>query len=234
MIEPRKPTDEGKDPLLSLAVHEFRSPVTVIAGYLRMVLGDRAGTLNEKQQKMLHEVEKSVGRLSGLIAELSDLSHLEGGGAKFTRGTVDLGALLADAIAELPPLTDGRVVSVSLQNEAPEANVEGDPARLRTAFTSLLYALKRELVTTDELRVSLRRVTHNGKPTLRLVIGGSDRIDALEQLAAAELRGFDDYRIGGIGFTLPMAHRILDRHRGELWSPTENPKAGAIVLLPEA
>ena len=233
MIEARKPTEEGKDPLLSLAVHEFRSPVTVIAGYLRMVLGDRAGTLNEKQQKMLHEVEKSVGRLSGLIAELSDLSHLEGGGAKFTRGSVDLAALLTETIAELPPLTDGRVITVTLQNHAPGATVEGDRSRLRTAFTSLLYALKRELVSTDELRASLRRVARNGKPTLQIAIGGSDRIESLEQLAPADLQGFDDYRIGGIGFTLPMAHRILDRHRGELWSPNENPKAGAIVVLPE-
>ena len=30
-----------KDPLLSLGVHEFRTPVTVIAGYIRMLMSAR-------------------------------------------------------------------------------------------------------------------------------------------------------------------------------------------------
>lgn len=232
MIEPRKPTDEGKDPLLSLAVHEFRSPVTVIAGYLRMVLSDRMGTLNDKHRKLLVEVEKSTGRLAALIAELSDLSSLEGGGAAFNPAKVDIAALLADVIPALAPLPDGREVDVTLQNHAEGATVQGDPVRLRTAFNSLLFALKRELVTTSRLCVSLRRVARDGSPMLQITIAGDDRIDELEQLPKEGMKSFEEYR-GGVGFTLPVARRIIAEHRGEMWSPLENPKAGGIVFLPE-
>ena len=109
-----------KDPLLSLGVHEFRTPVTVIAGYLRMLMSARTGTLTDIQRKMLEEMEKSTARLSGLLAEMSELSTLEAGGATFNRGVVDLGALIEGELDSLPALPD-RDVQVTVQNEAPGA-----------------------------------------------------------------------------------------------------------------
>ena len=76
--------------LLSLAVHEFRTPITVVGGYLRMVLRERAGPITDQQRKLLEEAEKSCGRLSALVTEMSDLSALEGGTAAFNAATVDL------------------------------------------------------------------------------------------------------------------------------------------------
>lgn len=221
-----------KDPLLSLGVHEFRTPVTVIAGYLRMLMSARTGTLTDIQRKMLEEMEKSTARLSGLLDEMSELSALEAGGAIFNRGVVDLGALIEGELDSLPALPD-RDVRVTVQNEAPGAGVHGDPVKLRGALHSLLVAHRRELVTSDELRVCVERTTQNGSPTLRVTIGGADRIDNLRQVPAEELTPFEEFR-GGVGFTLPIARRIVAAHDGQLWSPPENPRAGAVLFFPEA
>ncbi len=67
--------------LLSLAVHEFRTPVTVVAGYLRMLLREQGGPLTDKQRKMLEEADRSCTRLGALVAEMSDLGKLESGDA---------------------------------------------------------------------------------------------------------------------------------------------------------
>jgi signal transduction histidine kinase len=48
---------------LSLTVHELRTPVTVVSGYLRMLLKEQGGPLTEKQRKMLEEAERSCGRI---------------------------------------------------------------------------------------------------------------------------------------------------------------------------
>ena len=58
-VDPRWPR------LLSLTVHEFRTPMTVVAGYLRMLLKDRAGPITEQQRRLLEEAEKSCTRLVG-------------------------------------------------------------------------------------------------------------------------------------------------------------------------
>src|SRR3972149_4627100 len=88
--------------LLALSVHEFRTPVTVVAGYIRMLLKDRAGAITDQQRRLLEEAEKSCGRLSAIISEMSDLSNLEAGTAPFNRTSVDLRPLLAETIAALP------------------------------------------------------------------------------------------------------------------------------------
>ena len=220
-----------KDALLSLGVHEFRTPVTVIAGYLRMLLSGRTGALTDSQRKMLEEMEKSTARLSGLIGEMSELSSLEAGGATFNRGTVELAALVDGEIARLPPMLD-REVQVTMRTDAPGASVAGDPVRLRTAISSLIFAHRRELVTSDELRVHIHRLAQDGRRMLQITIGGADRVDELRKAGRDSLTTFEEFR-GGVGFTLPIARRIITAHDGQLWSPPDNPKAGAVVFLPE-
>ena len=158
-------TDPRWPKLLSLAVHEFRTPITVVAGYIRMLLKDRAGPITEQQRKLLEEAEKSCGRLSALVAEMSDLSNLEGGTASLNRSTVDLRALVQEAVTTLPPMPD-RDIAVELQPGIDAATVPGDATRLRGAVTSLIIALRRELVTTDRLlvRVSSAQVTDLYRP----------------------------------------------------------------------
>ena len=100
---PDRPVDPRWPKILSLSVHEFRTPVTVVAGYLRMLLKDRAGPLSDRQRRLVEEAEKSCARLSGLLAEVSDLSNLEAGTAPFNRQRTDLSQLVREAAAELPP-----------------------------------------------------------------------------------------------------------------------------------
>ncbi|MEO6212579.1 MAG: HAMP domain-containing sensor histidine kinase [Vicinamibacterales bacterium] len=215
--------------VLSLAVHEFRTPMTVVAGYIRMLLKERAGPLNDQQRKLLEEAEKSCGRLSALVAEMSDLSSLEAGTAPLKRTTVNVAALLEEAIAALPPLQD-RDVHVELQHSAP-APVEGDPVRLRTALLSVLMALRRELVTTDRLLVRLGHADVDGVASVVLAIGDHAQIDTIASADPAGLTGFDEWR-GGCGLSLGNARRIIGQHGGTLRSPPDEGKAGAVVTLP--
>ena len=76
---PERIEDPKWPKLLSLSVHEFRTPLTVVAGYVRMLLKERAGPLSDQQRKLLEETEKSCGRMTVLLSELSDLGRLEGG-----------------------------------------------------------------------------------------------------------------------------------------------------------
>src|SRR6266545_6730874 len=121
-IDPRWPK------VLSLSVHELRTPMTVVAGYIRMLLKDRAGPLSDPQRRLLEEAEKSCARLTALLTEVSELSNLEGGTAPFNRQTTDLHKTLRDAVAQLPPLPD-REVHVDLQVEGDSSAVTADPVR---------------------------------------------------------------------------------------------------------
>src|SRR5436309_12716894 len=93
----RMPVEHNTFPrALALAVHEFRTPVTVVSGYLRMLLKEQGGPLTEKQRKMLEEAERSCGRIGALVAEMSELGKLEGGELAVARQAFDLAPLVAE------------------------------------------------------------------------------------------------------------------------------------------
>ena len=216
--------------MLSLAVHEFRTPITVVAGYIRMLLKDRAGPLSDQQRRLLEEAEKSCARLSGLVAEMSDLSNLEAGTAALNRSTVDLRAIVEEAIAALPPLADHEV-SVELQPAAGAVFVQGDATRLRAAMTALMIALRRELVTTERLLVHVQTAKMSGAPVAVVAFGDEEQLPGILATDLSRLGSFDEWR-GGSGLSLAVARRVIGRHGGSLLGPAGESKAGAIAVIP--
>jgi signal transduction histidine kinase len=227
---PHTPVDSRWPKVLSLAVHELRTPMTVVAGYIRMLLKDRAGPLTDPQRRLLEEAEKSCGRLSALLAEMSDLSGLEAGTAAFNRVPIDLRAALSEAVSALPELPD-RAVDVDLQVTPGPAVLEADPVRLRAAFSAVLLALRRELVSSSTLAVreSVRQI--DGQTLSWIAIADPDRVGDVGRAEESTLAVFDEWR-GGSGLSLGVARRVIEAHGGRIWSPVADAKAGAVIALP--
>jgi signal transduction histidine kinase len=224
------PTEPKWPRLLSLSVHELRTPISVVAGYLRMVLKDPAATLDERYRRMLEEAEKSCGRLAALVAEMSDLSALEAGTAPFKTAAIDVRALLTAAIDALPPLPD-RNVPVELTTGSGPAVVQGDAPRLQSALTSILYGLRREVVTSERLIVQERNAPYKGEPASWIAIADVENIEAVSRADVQDLTRFDEWR-GGCGLSLAVARRVIDRHQGSVWSPATGVKTAAVIALP--
>lgn len=206
--------------------------MTVVAGYIRMLLKERAGPVPDQQRRLLEEAEKSCARLSALLGEVSELSALEGGTATFNRASVDLNSLLSEAITGLPELPD-RDVRVELDTDEGSTTLQGDATRLRLALSSVIVALRRELITSDRLCVH-QRIRQNGADRIAwIAIADPDRVGALSSAAESSLTTFDEWR-GGCGLSLPVARRIINAHGGTIWSPVEESKAGAVIALPRA
>lgn len=218
-----EPTDWSK--VLSLAVHELRSPLTVVSGYVRML--QRGGTLTDPQQQILREVEKSCGRLSGLIAELNDLAQLEAGTAPFNRSRVSLFSVLDRAALEIPK-PEGAEVVVS-GDEADAAAIEGDAHRLGRAFVTLGSMGLRELIDTRTLTIDRRVRREAGSPVAWIVIGSPSVVSELADIDPQLLVPLDDTR-AGLGFGLLVARRVIEAHDGGIWSPRSGQQRAASII----
>lgn len=222
-IDPRWPK------ILSLSVHEFRTPMTVVAGYIRMLLKDKAGALTDQQRRLLEEAEKSCGRLTALLAEVSELSALEAGSATFSKQPTDLNTVLRTAVEQLPPLPD-REVDIDLQTVDGHATLSGDPVKLAQALGAVIAALRRELVTSDRLIVRARRVSGGARGNYAVLVGDEAGIAALEAEAPDGGATFDEWR-GGVGLSLINARRILTAHGAGLFAPADAGKASARIVF---
>jgi signal transduction histidine kinase len=219
--------------LLSLAVHEFRTPASVVGGYLRMLQRDTESPLSERQRKMIDEAEKSCARLVGLIAELSDVSKLDSGQIGFARQPLDLFVLVVEVAALVHEANDREVI-LEVRGPTEGAAMTGDIARLRTAFDAIFRAILREKIGTTTVVAERRVEKRDGHSEAVLVVADEGTVRAAYE---RERTPFDEKR-GGMGLALPLARRVIEGHGGQIWSPapdSENDpvaRGSVIVALP--
>lgn len=215
---------------MSLAVHELRTPVTVVCGYIRMVLKEHGGPLTEKQKKMLQEAERSCERISALVAEMSDLGKLESSELSVARHDIDLCALVAELANNMHEGED-RGVRLDVRVPTTPVRVTGDRARLSAAITTLLHAALRERGEPGVIVAECSVL--DATPQWAMLAVGDEA--ALPSLVAAGLSSpppFDEYR-GGLGLALPVARRVVEALGGALWgAPGDRPRAGSALRLP--
>ena len=207
-------TTESYLQLLGLAVHEFRTPASVVGGYLRMLQRDAAGELNDRQRKMIDEAEKSCARLVTLIAEMSDVAKLDSGVIALSRQPVDIFALISDVAEHVQEARD-REVRLEVRGEDGAAHVNGDATRLRAAFDAIFRAVLREKGGPCVVVAERRRETQNGTRAAVVVVSDA----ATVQAAYERERGVFDEKRGGMGLALPLARRVIEGHGGRITSP---------------
>lgn len=212
--------------VLSLAVHEFRTPLTVVSGYLRMLSSDRVGPLSEDQRRVIGEAERSCTKLAALLSELSEVAHHHQGRLTYLSGPVPVARLLEG----LTPAAVGRDVQVDAG--AADMTIDGDAARLSKAIVTVAVATAREMLTDEPLLV-----THEIRPggagrELFLAFGGPELAHEILHAPEDRLTPFDTAR-GGIGLSLVVAQQVLEGHGARLYGgPGEHSRVGAALALP--
>ena len=230
--------DNPYPPLISLAVHEFRTPASVVGGYLRMLQKDQDPPMSERQRRMIDEAEKSCARLVAIVTELSDIGKLDSGGVKLASQPLELFSLIQN-VAELVHEASDRDVHLKLSGTPNGVNMTGDTTRLRAAFDAIFRAILREKPGPLTVIADRRLVTRNGRPEAVLIVADEGRV---QEAYDREPGPFDDKR-GGLGLALPLARRVIEGHGGAIWSPKAVPATGqdssdplargsAIIALP--
>jgi signal transduction histidine kinase len=213
----------------SLAVHELRTPVTVVAGYIRMLLKEQAGPLSDRQKKMLEEAERSCARLGGIVAEMSELSKLEGGEVAVAQQDVDIAALLTELAAGMHEGQD-RGVQLELRGADRPLVVTGDRPRLTAALGALMRSVLRERGEPGVIVVDVSADTTSQPAHGVVVIGDAASLPALAGSGRGTVPPFRDEFRGGLGMALPIARRVIERHGGALWSADDTQSRAACAL----
>lgn len=85
-----KEIDAMKDDFISMASHELRTPVTVIRGYITMLIEDAQKlSIKEEALQYLSVIKTSTERLSNLIEDLLNVSRIEQGRMKIDSHPTD-------------------------------------------------------------------------------------------------------------------------------------------------
>jgi two-component system phosphate regulon sensor histidine kinase PhoR len=202
--------------------HELKTPLTAVIGFVETLQGpardDPAG-----RDRFLGLMAQELARMNRLVSDLLSLSRVEGQSRQRPRETVDLVAVLAEAIDALRPGAEADRVDVVL--DAPDvATAPGDAGQLgQVAMNLIENAVKygarpgRVTVTVDEMD---RDPVIKG-PAWRIRVADQGEGIAPEHIPRLTERF---YRVdtgrsrhqGGTGLGLAIVKHIVNRHRGRL------------------
>ena len=222
------PEEQLLSRLLSLAVHELRTPVTVVAGYLRMLLREQDGPLSDKQRRMIEEADRSCARIGAIVSEISDVGKLESSEFALGRQNFDFATLVAEVASDMHD-GDDRGVRLESRGTDQPLMVTGDRARLAATVRALMQAAVRERGEPGVIVAECSAITDSNPPWAVLTIGAEPLLPSLADQARGNPPSFDEWR-GGLGLALPVGRRVIEALGGSLWSASGTQSRAASAL----
>jgi signal transduction histidine kinase len=211
-------TDRLKSAFMHNLAHELSTPLTPLAGYLRILQSDKLGALSPQQRRIVDAMMQSVGRLTRIVDNLSDFASLQAGHAPILESKVQPDQLADEVVAEQRSAVKDARLHVTVQH-AGGGPVLADARKLRQALSNLVSnAVKfsphggEVLVEVAREAGKLRFTVYDQGPGIRP--GEQEQI--FEPLYHAAARGGEEARQPGSGLGLPVARRIAEAHGGRV------------------
>jgi signal transduction histidine kinase len=207
-----------RDQFLSTAAHELRTPLTTIKGYvqyLARMIGE-SGSTGERERRLVGELQRQTGRFERLVADLLDVTRLQQGRLIVRPEAMDLVALVRQAVARAPLLTEFQPNHEVVLDAPAVLNGHWDPDRLDQVLTNVLSNALKYSPNGGPIRVSVRRLGTMAEVTVHdqgLGLDERDLADLFQPFARGEAaRG----RISGLGLGLFISAQIVEQHGGTL------------------
>lgn len=116
--------------------HELRTPLNVILCYNDLLASEILGRLNAEQELAVTRMAASISQLKQLVEGIFELSEIESRAVPVAAEPVELGALVADVVAELEPMAIAKGLYLRMEGEMAVTPVTDGP-KVRRILVSL-------------------------------------------------------------------------------------------------
>lgn len=226
-VELLRRTDELRAALLSSVSHDLRTPLASIKASASSLLQEDVQWDEEARRSFALAIEREADRLNRLVANLLDMSRIEGGALKPEKEWYPIDELIHDVLGRMQPLLQGRSVQTQLPDDLPP--VQLDYLQIDQVVTNLIENAVRYTPAASPIEIS---VSMEGQ---EVVISVADRGPGIPPADLA--RVFDKfYRVSGgategttgSGLGLAVSRGLVEAHGGRIW--VENREGGGAVF----
>ncbi len=204
----KPPTQE----YVSTVVHELRTPLSAIKGYLNMLLQGRFGPVDQAQKGPLADVASSAERLSGVVNDMLDIASLQAGKIKLHVSTFALDGVVQEVVASLQPLARDKNLTLEAKSSSGTL-VVADRDRTKQILINLLG---NSLKFTDKGSV---RVSSEAAEKLVKVLVANTGVSIPPDKQKLLFLKFEQLsnKAGGTGLGLHIARELARAMGGDLW-----------------
>jgi PAS domain S-box-containing protein len=130
--------NQMKNSFLGLASHELKTPLTIIMGYVELLLGDREVPIDEDTIALIRHIAKASDRLAAIVHDMVDISLIDGKTIDLVSQEVDANVLVQRAadLSEAHILQRQQILKLDLAKDLPL--VKCDTERMVQAINNIL------------------------------------------------------------------------------------------------
>ena len=220
-----------KSEFVSLASHEFRTPLTSILGYTEMMLEGDTGELTDGQTDFLKIIQRNATNLTRIVNDFLIVSQLEEGAIKLNLGLLDIHEIVKNAVELLQPQIDAKKMKLDVSVPQDLPKVEGDSQRILQAIINLLSNANN--YTPSGGRISIVVKVKDDFLTIGVKDTGIGiSVDDQKRLFTRFFRSKNPETIksGGTGLGLWITHSIIEMHCGEILVISELGKGSTFTI----
>lgn len=131
--------EQMKNSFLSVAAHQLRTPLGSMRWSMEMLLGGDLGRLPKAAREAVAQIYGNSQRMVTLVNDLLDVARIDQGKAGEEKSSVDIAAVLGEAVKTMRPAAEQAAVVLELiLPDQPLPPVGAPPKHLYEAFENLL------------------------------------------------------------------------------------------------
>lgn len=209
--------DQAKTEFVGLASHQLRTPLTAVSWYTEMLLGEDAGTINQKQKAYLKEIYSGNKRMIDLVDDLLNTSRIDMGTLKIKPKLVSLVEVMERTLKEFLPETGQKKIAVEKKFSRNLPRLLLDPELVGVVFQNIISNAVKYTSSGGKISVEIRR--QNSHLLVKVADNGWGIPAAQQKKIFTKLFRADNVRqrdTEGTGLGLYIARAIVKKSRGTI------------------
>jgi signal transduction histidine kinase len=224
---------------VAVASHELKTPLSVIKGYVALVLDGIYGEVSQEQTKVLRSVSDQGDRLGRLIQQLLDISRFEAGGGRIDVQTIELRVFLEELSVSFEALALQNDIDFQLEVEPDlPRTLRGDPDRLNEVIGNLLSNAFKFTPRKGAIRLRARNGARSSDSGVIVEVSDTgvgippDKLPHIFEKFYQVENEAQPLSVGS-GLGLAIAQEIVEAHGGTITADSEEGRGTTFrVLLP--
>lgn len=208
---------ETKSELVSIMVHQLRTPLSALKWSLKMLLDGDLGSLSDEQKSILSRSHASNDRMIQLVNDILNVDRIEAGELQYHFTPVNLVALLENLVEEASFKADELGVALTLNKPTEMSSVQADEEKIKVVFRNLIDNALKYTPRGGSVAVNIEATGERVKVCVKDTGIGISQEDQ-QNIFSKFFRGLNATRVEseGSGLGLFVTRAIVRKHSGDI------------------